>query len=49
MSDPDETISWDDIDDMPVATLLVDFRRPEIERYTGVGCPRIISYFTTPL
>ena len=41
MSDPDETISWDDIDDMPVATLLVDFRRPEIERYTGVGCPRI--------
>ena len=41
MRDLDETISWDDIDDMPVSTLLVDFKMPEIERYTSVGCPRI--------
>ena len=39
--DLDETISWDDPDDVPVATLPVDFRMPDIERYTGVGCPRI--------
>ena len=41
MRDPDETISWDDTDDMSVSTLPVDFRMPEIERYTSVGCPRI--------
>ena len=41
MRDPNETISWDDTDDMPVATLPVGFRIPEIERYTSVGCPRI--------
>ncbi|KAJ9678891.1 hypothetical protein PVL29_020939 [Vitis rotundifolia] len=41
MRDPEETISWDDTNDMPVVTLPVDFRMPEIKRYTGVGCPRI--------
>ncbi|RVW37109.1 hypothetical protein CK203_084554 [Vitis vinifera] len=41
MRDPDEMISWDDPDDVPVATLPVGFRMPDIERYTGVGCPRI--------
>ncbi|RVW72309.1 hypothetical protein CK203_055468 [Vitis vinifera] len=41
MRDPDETIYWDDTDDMPVAILLVGFKMPEIKRYTGVGCPRI--------
>ncbi|RVW50274.1 hypothetical protein CK203_081174 [Vitis vinifera] len=41
MRDPDEMISWDDPDDMPVATLPVGFRMPDIERYTGAGCPRI--------
>ena len=41
MRDPDEMISWDDLDDVPVATLPVGFRMPDIERYTGVGCPRI--------
>ncbi|KAJ9693345.1 hypothetical protein PVL29_012202 [Vitis rotundifolia] len=41
MRDPKETISWDDTDDVPVATLLVGFKMPEIERYTGVGCPCI--------
>ncbi|RVW28228.1 hypothetical protein CK203_083690 [Vitis vinifera] len=39
MRDPDEMISWDDPDDVPVATLPVGFRMPDIERYTGVGCP----------
>ncbi|RVW85543.1 hypothetical protein CK203_044082 [Vitis vinifera] len=41
MRDPDEMILWDDLDDVPVATLPVGFRMPDIERYTGVGCPRI--------
>ncbi|RVW18613.1 hypothetical protein CK203_106041 [Vitis vinifera] len=41
MRDPDEMISWDDTDDVPMATLSVSFRMPNIERYTGVGCPRI--------
>ena len=41
MRDPDETISWDDTDDMLVATLPINFRMLEIKRYTGVGCPRI--------
>ncbi|XP_034672433.1 uncharacterized protein LOC117904016 [Vitis riparia] len=39
--DPDEMISWDDPDDVPVATLPVSFRMPDIKRYAGVGCPRI--------
>ncbi|RVW62619.1 hypothetical protein CK203_059562 [Vitis vinifera] len=41
MRDPDEMISWDDPGDVPVATLPVGFRMPDIDRYTGVGCPRI--------
>ncbi|RVW71069.1 hypothetical protein CK203_061494 [Vitis vinifera] len=41
MRDPDEMISWDDPDDVPVATLPVGFRMPDLERYTGVGCPHI--------
>ncbi|RVW61867.1 hypothetical protein CK203_065587 [Vitis vinifera] len=41
MRDPDEMIPWDDLDDVPVAILPVGFRMPDIERYTGVGCPRI--------
>ena len=41
MRDPDEMISWDDLDDVPVAILPVGFRMPDIERYMSVGCPRI--------
>ena len=41
MKDPDEIISWDDPNDVPVATLPISFRMPDIERYMGVGCPRI--------
>ncbi|RVW92567.1 Transposon Ty3-G Gag-Pol polyprotein [Vitis vinifera] len=32
---------WDGYDDLPVAALLVEFRMPDIERYTGIGCPHI--------
>ncbi|KAL6338540.1 hypothetical protein AAG906_020646 [Vitis piasezkii] len=32
---------WDDFDGLPVASLPAKFRMPEIERYTGIGCPRI--------
>ncbi|RVW44355.1 hypothetical protein CK203_070954 [Vitis vinifera] len=34
MRDPDGMISWDDPDDVLVATLPVGFRMPDIERYT---------------
>ena len=34
-------ISWDGYDDLPVATLSVEFRMPNIERYMGIGCLRI--------
>eukprot|EP00261_Vitis_vinifera_P030644 XP_019071887.1 PREDICTED: uncharacterized protein LOC109121615 [Vitis vinifera] len=34
-------MGWDGYDDMPVAALPVEFRMPDIERYTGIGCPRI--------
>ncbi|WJZ97113.1 hypothetical protein VitviT2T_015745 [Vitis vinifera] len=37
----DRIMGWDGYDDMPVAALLVEFRMPDIERYTGIGCPRI--------
>ena len=35
----DGIISWDGYDDLPVAALPVEFRMPDIERYTGIGCP----------
>ena len=34
-------IGWDGYDDLLVAALPVEFRMPDIERYTGIGCPRI--------
>ena len=34
-------INWDDFDGAPVASLLAQFRMQEIERYTGIGCPKI--------
>ena len=37
----DEVIGWDGYDDLPVAAFLVEFRMLDIERYTGIGCPRI--------
>ena len=37
----DGVIGWDGYDDLPVAALPVEFRMPDIKRYTGIGCPRI--------
>ena len=37
----DGVIGWDGYDDLPVAAFPVEFRMPDIERYTGIGCPRI--------
>ena len=34
-------IGWDGYDDLLVAALSVEFRMPNIERYTGIGCPCI--------
>ena len=34
-------MGWDGYDDLPMATLPVQFRMQDIERYTGIGCPRI--------
>ncbi|KAL6351383.1 hypothetical protein AAG906_035175 [Vitis piasezkii] len=33
--------AWDDLDSILVASLPAKFRMPDIERYTGVGCPCI--------
>ncbi|XP_034674419.1 uncharacterized protein LOC117905643 [Vitis riparia] len=37
----DGMMRWDGYDDLPVAALPVEFRMPDIERYMGIGCPRI--------
>ena len=37
----DGAISWDDFDGAPIVSLSTQFRMPEIERYTGIGCPKI--------
>ena len=34
-------INWDDVDGAPVANLPAQFRMPDIERYMGIGCPKI--------
>ena len=38
---PDGVIGCDGYDDLPVAALPLEFRMSDIERYTGIGCPRI--------
>ena len=38
---PDGVIGCDGYDDLPVATLPVEFRMPDIDRYTEIGCPHI--------
>ena len=37
----DGIIGWDGYDDLQVAALPDEFRMPDIERYTGIGCPCI--------
>ncbi|KAJ9684906.1 hypothetical protein PVL29_017071 [Vitis rotundifolia] len=37
----DSSVVWDDLEGMPVASLPPDFKMPNFEKYTGIGCPRI--------
>ena len=37
----DGSVVWDDFEGMSVASLPAKFRMPDIERYTGIGCPRL--------
>ena len=37
----DGGLIWDDRDDIPEASLPAKFRMPDIERYSGIGCPKI--------
>ncbi|RVW40594.1 hypothetical protein CK203_079197 [Vitis vinifera] len=37
----DGSVVWDDFEGMPVASLPAKFRMPDIERYTGIGCPHL--------
>ena len=37
----DGIMNWDGYDDLLVAALLVEFRMPDIERYTGIRFPYI--------
>ena len=36
-----KAITWKDFNGALVASLSTKFRMPEIERYIGIGCPRI--------
>ncbi|RVW11749.1 hypothetical protein CK203_089738 [Vitis vinifera] len=42
----DGIMDWDGYDDMPVAALPVEFRMPDIERYTGIECPVFTCSYT---
>ena len=37
----DGVIGWDGYEDLPVAALPGEFCMSNIERYAGIGCPRI--------
>ena len=37
----DKAVTWDDFDELPMASLSTKFRMPKIERYTGIDCPHI--------
>ena len=37
----DGSLTWDDRDGIPAASLPAKFRMPDIERYSGIGCPKI--------
>ncbi|WJZ96846.1 hypothetical protein VitviT2T_015493 [Vitis vinifera] len=37
----DRATTWEGFDGVPVASLPSKFRMPNIERYTGIGCPRL--------
>ena len=37
----DGGLTWDNRDGIPAASLPAKFRMPDIERYSGIGCPKI--------
>ena len=37
----DGSLTWDDRDGIPAASLPAKFCMPDIERYSGIGCPKI--------
>ncbi|RVW69186.1 hypothetical protein CK203_059579 [Vitis vinifera] len=37
----DRGLTWDDRDGIPTTSLPAKFRMPDIERYSGIGCPKI--------
>ena len=37
----DEGLTYNDRDDIPAASLPTKFRMPDIESYSGIGCPKI--------
>ena len=37
----DGVMSWDGYDDLPMVALPIEFRMPDIKRYTRIGCPCI--------
>ena len=37
----DGGLTWDDRDGIPKASLPTKFRMPDIECYSGIGCPKI--------
>ena len=37
----DRAITWDDFDGALVSSLSAEFRMPDVERYTNIGCPKI--------
>ncbi|KAL6350469.1 hypothetical protein AAG906_019116 [Vitis piasezkii] len=37
----DGGLTWDDRDGIPATSLPAKFRMPDIERYSGIGCPKI--------
>ena len=41
MRTSDRVVTWEDFDGALVASLPAKFRMPEIERYMGIGYPRI--------
>ena len=41
MRTSDRVVTWEDFDGALVASLSAKFRMPKIDRYMGIGCPRI--------
>ena len=37
----DRVVTWDDFNELPMASLSAKLMMPKIERYTGIFCPHI--------